>query len=179
MKRQKCHVPCHNSVILAVGGIKDKKILKIMQKTLLTTQSTASRNFASGFVSSGRKSEWITHSREQQALAKGQAPPSLKHSSLGYTLAEWQEVLQRIAEMLVSERTIRISLPKNLTNAKLRHQVMPVIQARPQIQTHDITETRQLISAAVEDKSHCSGTLSTPAHHHHQPKPSRKPQAQH
>lgn len=106
---------------------------------------------------------WITHSREQKAPAKSQAPPSLKHSLPGYTLAEWQEVLQRIAEMLDSERTIRISLPKNLTNAKLRHQVMPVIQAGPQNQTHDITESRQLIAAAVEDKSHCSGTLSIPA----------------
>lgn len=122
---------------------------------------------------------WITHLREQKALAKGQAPPSLKHFLLGYTLAEGQEVLQRIAEMLDSEMTIKISLPKNLTNAKLRHQVMPVIQARPQNQTHDITETRQLISAAVEDKSHCSGTLSIPVHHHHQSKPSRRPQAQH
>lgn len=85
-----------------------------------------------------------------------------------------------MAEMLDSEKAIRISLPKNVTNAKLRHQVMPVIQARLRNQTHDITETRQLIAAAVEDKSHCSGTVSIPVHqHHHDPLPRRRPEAQH
>ena len=114
-----------------------------------------------------------------QAPCKGQAPLSPKRPPLGYTLAERQEVLQRITKMLDSEKTIRISLPKNVTNAKLRHQVMPVTQACLRNQTHDITESRQLISAAVEDKSHCSGTLSIPAyHHHHHPLPRRRPQAQ-
>lgn len=178
---EKAKIPCALLKFIIIScKKKDKKILKIKEKILNTDYpNTTSSNLASGFLSSGRQSVWITHCRQQKALTKGQAPPSLKHSLLGYTLAEWQEVLQRIAEMLDSERTIRISLPKNATNAKLRQQVMPVIQARPQNQTHDITETRQLISAAVEDKSHCSGTLSIPAHHQHQPKPSRRPQAQH
>lgn len=143
----------------------------------MITQSTLSRNFAWSVVSN---SIWLYDSLQRaQVPCKGQAPLSPKHPPLDYTLAEPQEVLQRIAEMLDSEEAIRISLPKNVTNAKLRHQVMPVTQARLWNQTHDITETRQLISAAVEDKSHCSGTLSIPAHHHHQPLPRRRPQAQH
>lgn len=55
---------------------------------------------------------------------------------------------------------------KNVTNAKLRHKVMSVTQPRLRNQTRDITEPQQLISAAVEDRSHCSGTLSIPMHHH-------------
>lgn len=54
---------------------------------------------------------------------------------------------------------------------------MPVTQARLRNQTHDITEPQQLISAAVEDRSHCSGTLSIRVHHH-QPQPRRNHQTE-
>lgn len=124
---------CHNSMLLVAVEMKDNRNLQNNMKNFKQRWLPKAHPPEILLQVSSAIADNLGVELPPESTSPLQRPgPSVPKTSplLPTPLQSQQEVLQRITEMLDSKEAIRISLPKNVTNAKLRHQVMPVTQAR-------------------------------------------------
>lgn len=121
-------MPCHNSVLLVVGEIKDNRNLQNNKKKFKQQQLPKAHppEILLQVLSAIADNLGVQLPPESTSPLQRLGPSVPKHPPLVYTLAEQQGITER----LDSEEAIRISLPKNVIDTTLRHQVMRVTQAR-------------------------------------------------